>query len=108
GVLIFMTAPRAAATPSPDSLPTFAAVQRVIETRCLQCHSPNPTITELGTVPAGVYFDEPTKIAAFADKIKLRTVDTQTMPPVNKTGMTEEERMLLGRWIAGGARIEGP
>jgi uncharacterized membrane protein len=33
-------------------------------------------------------------------------VDTQTMPPANKTHMTTEERTLLGRWIAQGGRVE--
>jgi uncharacterized membrane protein len=28
------------------------------------------------------------------------------MPPANKTGMTEAERALLGRWVAAGATVE--
>jgi uncharacterized membrane protein len=31
-------------------------------------------------------------------------VATRTMPPANKTNMTAAERMMLGRWIAQGAR----
>jgi len=27
------------------------------------------------------------------------------MPPANKTGMTDDERALLGRWIASGAPL---
>jgi uncharacterized membrane protein len=32
-------------------------------------------------------------------------VQTKTMPLGNVTGMTQAERDLLGRWIAGGAKI---
>jgi uncharacterized membrane protein len=30
-------------------------------------------------------------------------VDTKTMPLGNMTGMTDDERAILGRWIAEGA-----
>ena len=39
------------------------------------------------------------------DRILLRAVQTKTMPLGNLTGMTEEERLILGRWIAQGAPI---
>jgi uncharacterized membrane protein len=51
-------------------------------------------------------FDAPEKVQAMADKIRFRVVETKTMPMANKTGITEEERALLGRWIAQGAKIE--
>jgi len=34
----------------------------------------------------------------------LRAINTQSMPLGNKTGMTAEERELIGRWIAQGAK----
>jgi uncharacterized membrane protein len=40
------------------------------------------------------------------DKIMLRAVNTQSMPQGNKTGMTVEEREIIGRWIAQGASKE--
>ena len=36
----------------------------------------------------------------------LRAVETKTMPQANKTGITEEERDLLGAWIEQGAKID--
>jgi uncharacterized membrane protein len=33
-------------------------------------------------------------------------VDTRTMPLAHKTGMTEDERVLIGRWIAEGAPLD--
>ena len=41
-----------------------------------------------------------------ADRIFARAVVTRTMPLANNTGMTEEERDLLGRWVSQGAAID--
>jgi uncharacterized membrane protein len=40
-----------------------------------------------------------------APRIRVRAVEQRTMPPGNRTGMTEEERALLRRWIDGGAPL---
>jgi uncharacterized membrane protein len=50
--------------------------------------------------------DTPLQIRRQAQKINARSVLTQTMPPANKTEITDEERDLLRRWIAQGVRIE--
>jgi len=39
--------------------------------------------------------------------IRTRVVLLRNMPLANKTGMTDEERELLGRWLAQGARLDG-
>ena len=36
-------------------------------------------------------------------RIRERAVITRTMPPANKTHITDEERAILGRWIELGA-----
>ena len=56
--------------------------------------------------PAGVLFDTPAQIKARADRILERAVISKTMPFGNKTGMTDEERALLGRWVEQGANVE--
>ena len=56
--------------------------------------------------PNGVTFDSPAQIKGFVDKIHQRVIDTDTMPLGNKTGMTEAERAVIGRWIAEGAPLE--
>jgi uncharacterized membrane protein len=48
-------------------------------------------------------FDTPEQIAARINRIKERAVVTRTMPPANKTHITDAERDLLGRWITAGA-----
>jgi uncharacterized membrane protein len=53
-----------------------------------------------------VTFETPESIRARAEPIRARVVLTRTMPLGNKTGMTDAERDLLGRWLDQGASIE--
>ncbi len=83
---------------------TFAEAQHVIERRCVVCHSTQPADLTFGAAPAGVTFETPLQIVARAARIRERAVVTRTMPPANKTHITDGERELLGQWIAEGAR----
>ena len=85
--------------------PSFANVRHVIDRRCAACHSTTPTDLTFGPAPAGVAFDTPEQIATFANRINERAVITRTMPPANKTGLTDAERDLLSRWFTSGAPI---
>jgi uncharacterized membrane protein len=85
---------------------TFAQAHAVIQKRCTVCHSTDAADRTFGPAPAGVAFDTPEQIRARLERIRFRAVETQTMPPANKTYMTAEERVLLGRWIAQGGRLE--
>ncbi|HYT82815.1 MAG TPA: hypothetical protein VEK86_05145, partial [Gemmatimonadales bacterium] len=104
---VFFSTPQAAATSigTADAVPSFAAVRAVVVQRCLPCHSRFPSDPTFGAAPAGVAFDTPESITHFAERIRVRAVETQTMPLANKTGMTSEERALLGRWVAAGAPL---
>ncbi|HEY0017065.1 MAG TPA: urate hydroxylase PuuD [Longimicrobium sp.] len=84
----------------------FAQANAVIQKRCTVCHSASPADLTFGPAPAGVMFDTPEQVRARIERIRARAVDTQTMPPANKTHITPEERALLGRWIAQGGRVE--
>jgi uncharacterized membrane protein len=83
----------------------FARVAAIVEQRCAPCHSAEPTNESFSTAPAGVVLDTPTQIEARAEAIEEQAVTTKAMPLGNVTGMTDEERDLLGRWINQGARI---
>ncbi|RME76419.1 MAG: hypothetical protein D6776_01270 [Planctomycetota bacterium] len=85
---------------------SFAEVQSIIGRRCLPCHSRQPTDDVFRQAQAGVMFDTPEQIAARAPRILVRAVQTRTMPFGNKTGMTDEERALIGAWIEQGAHID--
>ncbi|HLM67675.1 MAG TPA: urate hydroxylase PuuD [Longimicrobium sp.] len=84
----------------------FAQANAVIQKRCAVCHSADAADRTFGAAPASVAFDTPAQIRARIERIRARAVETQTMPPANKTFMTAEERALLGRWIEQGGRVE--
>ena len=84
----------------------FADVQRIVERRCVTCHSESPSDPRFGEPPGGVTFDTPDEIAAQAEAIERQAVDSRAMPLGNATRMTARERELLGRWISAGARTE--
>jgi uncharacterized membrane protein len=93
----------AAAAPSREV--TFADAHAVIDKRCTVCHSASPADRSFGPAPAGVSFDTPAQIRAFADRIRVRAVETRTMPPANKTWITPDEREVLREWMeSGGGR----
>ena len=105
---IFLSTPKAAATApamQADAVPPFHAVRSVIAQRCQPCHSQYQSDRSFGPAPGGVTFDTPESIARLAERIRVRAVETKTMPLANKTDMTEEERELIGRWIAAGAPL---
>jgi uncharacterized membrane protein len=79
---------------------TFEDARSVLDRRCTVCHSAQPSDLSFGPMPGGVAFDTPGQIRALADRIRARAVETQTMPPANKTRITGEERALLGAWTA--------
>jgi len=106
--IFFYTAPPAPPTANADNVKkvSFAEVNTIIQNRCATCHSATPTDDVFKTAPLGAMYDTPEQIKAYADKIKARAVDAQTMPLGNKTQMTVEERALLGQWITQGAEIQ--
>jgi uncharacterized membrane protein len=95
--------PSSAAASAPVA---FADALAVIARRCLPCHSAHPTDNQFTVAPAGIMFDDPARIKELAARIKERAVVSKTMPFGNKTGMTDEERALLGAWIDQGANIK--
>lgn len=107
GALVLLLARPAAPRASAEGeRVTFAQADAVIQKRCTVCHSASPADRTFGAAPAGVAFDTPEQILARVERIRARAVETATMPPANKTFATPEERALLGRWIAQGARPE--
>ncbi len=106
-VLAIALAPRAGVRSDvPEAAVAYTEVHRIIHARCIVCHSATPTHPTAPVAPAGVTLDTPREIRAWANRIHARVVETQTMPLANLTGMTPDERALIDRWYAGGARID--
>ncbi|CAN5179827.1 urate hydroxylase PuuD [soil metagenome] len=92
---------RAMAAVRPVAEVTFEEVRSVIDRRCTPCHSAQPSDVSFGPAPGGAAFDTPEQIHALSQRVRERAVETRTMPPANKTRITDEERALLGRWTSG-------
>jgi uncharacterized membrane protein len=69
-------------------------VEPVLAERCATCHSGV-------SAPLGVRLETREQIEARAQDVRRQAVETRAMPPGNVTGITEEERELLGAWAAG-------
>jgi uncharacterized membrane protein len=101
-VLAAVIAPR----PVQVDMPEVAAAELaprahgIIRERCASCHAAQPTDKVFTVAPGGVLLETPDQMVQWAPRIRARSVDTHDMPFMNKTGMTEEERAIVGRWIA--------
>ncbi len=84
---------------------SFQLVQNIISLRCISCHAKVPSNSAFVAPPAGLTLETPHDIQAQAQNIYLRTVQTKTMPLANMTQMTDDERVVLGRWIMQGAKL---
>lgn len=96
--------PEASAAGAPRA--GFAEVQAAIGLRCVSCHAEKPTQPGIAQAPAGVMLDKPERILAVTERIRKQVVETNAMPIGNLTQMTPQERALIGRWIAEGAKPE--
>ena len=85
---------------------SIEVVQAIVSAKCAVCHSANPTHPAAAAAPTDVIMDTPEQIQLLAERIRAVAVESSTMPLGNVTGLTQEERDLLGRWIRDGAEID--
>jgi uncharacterized membrane protein len=85
----------------PGATVTLEDVRPIIEARCTNCHSGNPTFAAFPAPPAGVVLDTAAQIEAEAQRIHQQTVVLKAMPIGNLTQMSEEERDLVDAWYRG-------
>jgi uncharacterized membrane protein len=86
-----------------SATPPFADVERIVVARCSACHAESPRQAGFAVAPKGVMLDTPARIRAHAAAIEQQAVRTHAMPIGNLTGMTDDERAIVGSWIAAGA-----
>lgn len=106
GGLMVVTRVRAAPAVTVTDQVSFARVQEIIVARCVQCHSAKPTDDQFVVAPSNVMFDTAERIQAMAARIKDRVYTNQTMPFLNKTKITPQERAELGAWVDQGAKLK--
>ena len=78
---------------------SFAQVQSLVGQHCLTCHGAQVQMKN-------VRLDSPELIKQNAQNMYQQVVVTKQMPMGNATGLTEEDRALLGRWFQAGARLD--
>jgi len=71
----------------------------IIETHCNACHAATPTHPAFSTPQGGLILESLDDVRDNADAIMLQTVQSDIMPLGNETGMSDEERALLGAWL---------
>jgi uncharacterized membrane protein len=91
GLALWLRPEETSSSTSPP--PSFAQVQAVMTARCVPCHAG-------ASAPLGIRFETREEIEARADDIERQAVQTKAMPPGNATGITDQERELLGAWVA--------
>jgi uncharacterized membrane protein len=84
----------------------WTQANEIVHLRCMRCHAQQTSDEVFHSPPLGIAFDNPQLVKALSPLIMRTAVAQRTMPFGNKTGMTNEERELLGRWIVQGAPVE--
>jgi len=74
-------------------------VLAVTRKHCVMCHAHAPTHPNFDAAPKQVVLESIEELKAWAPKILEQVVWDRNMPIGSDTGMTEEERALLERWI---------
>ena len=89
GLVVWMApAPQAGASGAPVAL---AQVQAIAGQRCLACHTGE-------VAQKGVRLDSAEALMAHKAQIYQQVIVQRAMPLNNATGMTDDERALIGRW----------
>ena len=84
-----------------DAGVSLVEMRKIIDARCMTCHSATPTHPSFPVAPLGIAFDNDEQIVNDADRIYQQTVLTRVMPIGNLTGMTDEERQVVDAWYQG-------
>jgi uncharacterized membrane protein len=96
--LVWM-APQASEAARAPQAANYAAVQKVLEQRCYQCHGAQLQMKN-------VRLDSPQGLKQHAQAVYQQAVVARTMPLNNATQITEGERALIGQWFRDGAKTE--
>ena len=83
----------------------YDEARTVVNRRCIECHSEQPTNRAFPIAPKGVMLDTALRMKQYARRIEARVAVERTMPLANMSGMTDEERWVLGRWVETGAKV---
>jgi uncharacterized membrane protein len=77
----------------------YAQLKPILDQRCVMCHGE-------ALQSKNVRLDTPDALKLHAQAVYQQAVVTRVMPMNNATGVTEEERALIGQWFKGGAKVD--
>jgi uncharacterized membrane protein len=95
---VYMTAPRADRAMA-GLTTSEGEVLNIVGRHCAMCHSARPSHDGFDAPPKDVILGSVDDVRRYADQIMAQTVNADTMPLGNETGMTEEERRKLGAFL---------
>jgi len=95
-IAIFVTAPR---SDSGGAAVSDAQVLAITHQHCVMCHAAKPTHEGFTEAPKNITLDNIAGLRQYAAQIYVQAVQTNAMPLGNESGMTQEERDALGRWV---------
>ena len=96
GVIVWLRPAPGVAAAAAAQPASFARVQAVLEQRCYLCHGAQVQMKNMRV-------DSPERVKQHAQAIYQQVVVQKLMPMNNATGITEEERALIGSWYQAGA-----
>lgn len=85
---------------------TYAEARAIVNRRCLECHSEKPTNQAFPVAPQNVMLDTAAEMKQYAERIEITSAVEHSMPIANMSGMTEDERQILRRWVDEGAKVQ--
>ena len=97
---IYVTAPQqrqVAAGPAVTDSQALAITSK----HCTMCHAKAPSHAAFREPPKNVTLETVSDMRRWGKLIVAQTVQNRAMPLGNQTGMTDEERDMLGRWVSG-------
>jgi uncharacterized membrane protein len=98
---IYVTAPQPRAGTAAAGAVSDGEALAISQKHCVACHARAPVHPAFKEPPKNMPLETVPELRRFAQQIYLQTVQNRAMPLGNQSGMTEEERAALGRWVNG-------
>ena len=97
---IYVTAPQARPAAGGAAVSDAEALA-ISKKHCANCHARDPVHPAFKEPPKNVSLETAAELRRYARLIVAQTVQNRAMPLGNQTGMTDDERAKLGRWVEG-------
>lgn len=97
GLVVATAPPRLPLVSAPDD----AAVLVIARTHCAVCHADRPSFPGFALAPKDFRAETLDQLRQNAPRVHAQAVANAAMPPGNVTGITDQERAMLGAWLNG-------